>query len=216
MPDKLFAILIDGGFFQKEFKKKKNKYPDANDTEAYCRQFGKSSYFQGFRLYRIFYYGCIPTREIKQNNPLDTSTTKMDSYAFSVNTVNESATTWKTLMGKPYFAMRQGTLKRGGWKLAENVLTEISNKRRPATLVPGDIQLNVNQKQVDLKIGMDVAHLAFKNLVKKIILVTNDADLAPAAKLARVEGLQVYLDSMNETVPEELMRHTDVVIPTLI
>ncbi len=214
MAERTFAILVDGGFFQKKFNKQKNRYPDADETEKYCDQFKKIPYFSGFGLYRIFYYNSVPTREIKQNNPLDNS--GRPHYAFSEGVVDSSVSVWKKLTEKPFFAMRQGTLKRSGWALDEHVLTNMAQGRRGKELTANDIKLSVKQKQVDLKIGMDIAHLAFKSLVQKIILVTDDADLAPAAKLARVEGIQVFLDAMNESVPEELVKHTDVVLRTSI
>lgn len=56
------------------------------------------------------------------------------------------------------------------------------------------------QKGVDMKIGIDIASLAYKKLVDRIVLVTNDTDLIPAVKLARINGIQVRivnLDSMH-------------------
>jgi uncharacterized LabA/DUF88 family protein len=214
MADKTFAIMIDGGFFQKKFYKVKGRYPDAEETEKYCDQYRKIAYFQGFGLYRIFYYNSVPSRELKQNNPLDPS--GRPYYAFSDSVVKSQEAIWKRLTEKPFFAMRQGTLKKNGWALGENVLRDIANKTRGENITHNDLKLITKQKQVDLKIGMDIAHLAFKCLVQKIIMITDDADLAPAAKLARVEGIQVFLDAMNENVPEELLKHTDVVLRSLI
>lgn len=215
MAENSFAILIDAGFFSKRFLQEKSHHPSADETDAYCGQFKKIPYFQHSALYRIFYYNARPTREIHQNNPLDARGGN-PHYPFSTSTVAAAEETWKKLTEKPFFAMRQGSMKKGGWKLADGVLEEIAAGRRANSLGPSDIKLEVNQKQVDLKIGMDVAHLAFKCLVQKIILITNDADLAPAAKLARVEGIQVFLDPMNKSVPEELVKHTDVVLRTTL
>jgi len=56
------------------------------------------------------------------------------------------------------------------------------------------------QKGVDMKIGIDIASLAYKKLVDRIALITNDTDLIPALKLARINGIQVRvvnLDSMH-------------------
>lgn len=56
------------------------------------------------------------------------------------------------------------------------------------------------QKGVDMKIGIDIASLAYKGLVERIVLVTNDTDLIPALKLARINGIQirvVNLDSIH-------------------
>ncbi|MDT5157346.1 MAG: hypothetical protein QOH51_1703 [Acidobacteriota bacterium] len=47
-----------------------------------------------------------------------------------------------------------------------------------------------------MKIGLDVAWLASKSIVEKIILVMADSDLIPAMKFARREGVQVVLVTM--------------------
>ena len=212
MAENTFAILVDAGFFQKRYLAEKNCHPNADQIDSYCSQFKKIPYFQHSSLYRIFYYNARPSREIHQRNPLS----GQDYFPFSQKSVHESDETWKKLTEKPFFAMREGSLKKGGWKLANGTLEGIVAKTKANSLTAEDIKLEVNQKQVDLKIGMDVAHLAFKSLVQKIILVSNDADLAPAVKLARVEGIQVFLDAMNQGVPEELIKHTDVVLRTAI
>ena len=61
-----------------------------------------------------------------------------------------------------------------------------------------------------MRIGLDIASLALKRLVSAIVLVTGDADLIPAMKLARREGLRVMLDPMGRTeVRSELKIHAD-------
>ena len=44
-----------------------------------------------------------------------------------------------------------------------------------------------------MRIGMDVAASAIKRLVERIILFSGDTDMIPAMKLARREGLQVFV-----------------------
>jgi uncharacterized LabA/DUF88 family protein len=58
---------------------------------------------------------------------------------------------------------------------------------------PSDMVPNLQQKGVDMRIGMDVAALAIKRLVERIILFSGDTDMIPAMKLARREGLQVFV-----------------------
>lgn len=72
-----------------------------------------------------------------------------------------------------------------------------------------DIFYNVIQKGVDIRIGIDIASLAFKRLVGKIILVSGDSDFVPAAKLARREGIDVVLDPMWQNVDDKLFEHID-------
>lgn len=49
--------------------------------------------------------------------------------------------------------------------------------------------LNINKKGVDMRIGVDIASVSIKKLVKRIILVSGDSDFVPVAKLARREGI---------------------------
>ncbi len=60
-----------------------------------------------------------------------------------------------------------------------------------------------------MKIGLDVASLAYKKLVKKIVLISGDSDFVPAAKLAGMEGIEVILDAMYAKINIDLQEHID-------
>ncbi|MBH0262108.1 NYN domain-containing protein, partial [Helicobacter pylori] len=62
---------------------------------------------------------------------------------------------------------------------------------------------------VDIKIGLDIATLALKKLVQKIVLISGDSDFVPASKLARVEGIIFTLDPMGNHIREDLKEHID-------
>ena len=47
-----------------------------------------------------------------------------------------------------------------------------------------------------MRIGLDVAALALKRLVGAVVLVSGDADMVPALRFARREGLRTYLHTM--------------------
>lgn len=72
-----------------------------------------------------------------------------------------------------------------------------------------------NKKTVDMKIGLDIASLAYKKLVDKIVLISGDSDFVPAAKLARREGIEFILDSMYATITPDLQEHIDGLNTTL-
>ena len=78
-----------------------------------------------------------------------------------------------------------------------------------ATITPDDVKPNISQKQVDMKIGIDIARIAFKRLADKIVVITGDSDMVPALKLARIEGLHVTVDSLGQHVKEDLFEHVD-------
>lgn len=76
-------------------------------------------------------------------------------------------------------------------------------------LKDADFELSVRQKGVDMKIGIDIATLAYKRLVDQIVLISGDSDFVPAAKLARREGVDFVLDSMGTRITDELLKHID-------
>ncbi len=72
-----------------------------------------------------------------------------------------------------------------------------------------DFSLSLQQKGVDMKIGLDIASLSFKHQVDKIILIAGDSDFVPAAKLARTEGIDFVLDSLGADIRNNLSLHID-------
>jgi uncharacterized LabA/DUF88 family protein len=71
------------------------------------------------------------------------------------------------------------------------------------------VHLDLRQKGVDMRIGLDIASLALKRLADTIVLVAGDSDFVPAAKLARREGLQFILDPLWQSVSPDLFEHID-------
>ena len=72
-----------------------------------------------------------------------------------------------------------------------------------------DLELNLEQKGVDMRIGIDISSLAFKHQVNQIILISGDSDFVPAAKQARREGIDFILDPMRSTIKDDLFEHID-------
>lgn len=96
------------------------------------------------------------------------------------------------------------------WVLGTEATKSIlEGSRTLNTLAPGDIKYDVKQKGVDMKVGLDIASLAFKRQVKRIVLVSGDHDFVPASKLARREGVDVILDPMFQKVKGDLFEHID-------
>lgn len=63
-----------------------------------------------------------------------------------------------------------------------------------------------------MRIGIDVATLAYKKLVDRILLISGDTDMVPAIKLARREGLQVVLAEVpGRRLNAELIEDSDFV-----
>ena len=81
------------------------------------------------------------------------------------------------------------------------MLKALLNGRRDwATLSDEDFRLDFRQKGVDMRIGLDIASLAYKGQINQLVLISGDSDFVPAAKLARREGIDFVLDPMWSTI----------------
>ena len=60
-----------------------------------------------------------------------------------------------------------------------------------------------------MKIGVDIASLAYKQQVDQIVLIAGDSDFVPAAKLARREGIDFVLDPLDSPIKPQLFEHID-------
>ena len=76
-------------------------------------------------------------------------------------------------------------------------------------LTEKDFFLNLEQKEVDMKIGLDISSLAYKKQVDRIILISGDSDFVPAAKMARREGIDFILDPLFNHIKQDLYEHID-------
>lgn len=82
-------------------------------------------------------------------------------------------------------------------------------QRTIESLSEEDFIFVAQQKGVDMRIGTDIASLAYKKQVDQIILIAGDSDFVPAAKLARREGIDFILDPMWADIKDELFEHID-------
>ena len=76
-------------------------------------------------------------------------------------------------------------------------------------LTENDFYLDITQKGVDMRLGIDIASLANKGEVNQIVLIAGDSDFVPAAKYARREGIDFILDPMWHPISDSLYEHID-------
>ena len=202
------AILVDGGFYRRKFEKGGEHSPKeaADALIAYCYRHLKERYAE-HELYRIFYYDCKPCGK-KIFHPLYNRTvdfSKSEHYKWMTQFLNE-------LTKKRKVALRLGNLDEGS---AVYILTNpatkdlVTGKKTVKDLADSDFTTSIKQKGVDMKIGMDIASLAYKKQVEQIVLIAGDADFVPAAKLARREGIDFVLDPLGHPIKEDLFEHID-------
>lgn len=96
------------------------------------------------------------------------------------------------------------------WVLKEKKLLSLCrNEITASNLAEVDVEYEVKQKGVDMRIGLDIASLSYKRLVSQIVLLSGDSDFVPAAKLARREGIDFILDPMWADIKPDLFEHID-------
>lgn len=207
------AILVDGGYYRKVAIPafgKKSAQDCANELIGYCNRHLK--YKKGDKthysdLYRIFYYDC-PSINKQMFHPLLQRTidfSKTDQYKWMSDFLTQ-------LTKKRKVALRLGTLSEidSHYNLRYDVLKKImSGTIAIKDLSEKDFSLELKQKGVDMKIGVDIASLAYKKQVDQIILIAGDSDFVPAAKLARREGIDFVLDALGRHIRDDLFEHID-------
>lgn len=118
----------------------------------------------------------------------------------------------KVLGSRDWFAGLELTIREadGGVRLSAGQVDEaLRLQRHWQAIRDDDIRLDLRQKGVDLRIGVDIASLTLKRQVDTIILISGDSDFVPAAKLARREGVEFILDPMWQSVNADLFEHID-------
>lgn len=115
------------------------------------------------------------------------------------------------LRAKRKVALRLGHLSaHTQWTIKPHKVIELlAGKIQMADLREDDVTIDIRQKGVDMRIGVDVSSLAFKKQVDQIVLMAGDADFVPAAKQARREGIDFVLDPMWQKIPANLNEHID-------
>lgn len=226
------AIVIDGAYFLRRFK---HRYPDLSVSDPQqvalgvvwlaanhvCERNGidpKSlidtrkggsgfdrMWMENTDLYRIFFYDCPPLTKRTQlpisKRALDLSQTETAKARLAIH---------KELQNVRKVAVRLGRLnEKFGWRVKTESAEKWITSTMKITPTDDDFEIDTVQKGVDMRLGLDVASMAFKKQVDQIILVAGDADFVPAVKLARREGIDVVLDPMGGTPANDLIANVD-------
>ena len=203
-------MLLDGEFVRKVLNASLGRFPTPTDVMGEVRRMLTTPGLAELSLYRIFYYTADPLAGVT-SNPLDG--TRINFAATAVYSKNRDFI--DQIEAEPDVSVRRGVLVHQGWEIGSAAVTALVAKRK-TSVSAHDLQPKIQQKGVDMRIGLDIASLALKRLVSTIVVVSGDSDLVPAMKLARREGLRVYLDTLgSRQVRRELKIHADRVIASL-
>lgn len=199
-----YAILMDGGFVKKKIKQRINNFPTVADIRAEIARIKRHPALNNCTLLRIYFYDAPPASG-NMTNPIDQSKVRLDVHPEH----SKNISLHQQLEVEPDFALRMGESAIHGWTIGNMAVKSLAKNPRPLTAQ--DMVPNIEQKGVDLRIGLDIARLALREMVSAIVVVTGDSDLIPAFKFARREGCRVYLDHMGHGVRRELKVHADIV-----
>ena len=200
-----WALLLDGSFVIRKLRNLLGRHPEADDVIRLIDALRHHPELHGGYLLRAYFYDAPPADGtlpgVLGGDSLDLSTTDVKKRRESLLTRLEHARD---------VAVRLGQTAVRGWRLRQGVLKGMRKDPRP--LGPDDLYPAIEQKGVDLRIGLDIARLSLQHLVDIVVVVTADSDFVPAFKFARREGLRVYLAPLGHGVRSELKVHADVVL----
>jgi uncharacterized LabA/DUF88 family protein len=212
------AILVDGGFFFRRYRKILRDIDHSNAMAVadamyrmalahLWRRAGTNGNLKDGDLYRLYFYDCPPlTKRVHQpisGKSLDLSKTQEARFRTDFH---------HALRSKRKVALRLGRLDENNadWQLKPGVLRQLLKKERTfENLADQDFTYYARQKIVDTKIGLDIALLSEKRLIDRIVLIAGDSDFVPAAKHARREGIDFILDPMWNPIAPDLHEHID-------
>jgi uncharacterized LabA/DUF88 family protein len=196
---------MDGGFVKKKIQQRTKNFPTVADIDAEVQRIKSHAALANCELLRVYFYDASPASGVLKN-PIDASRIDLGvSAIYSANTSLHQA-----LELQPDFALRMGESAVYGWTIGSMALKLLTKK--PRAPVAKDLVPDIQQKGVDLRIGLDLARLALRSLVSAVVVVTGDSDLIPAFSFARREGIRVYLDHMGHGVKRELKVHADLIL----
>lgn len=199
LADKLWQFCLYHAYPNIEDKGDWRKLSKAQRDKKFCEALDN--------LYRIFVYDCPPLEKSLYHPFL-----KKD-----VNFRLSERSVWRKNFHTELKTKRKVALRLGhiddvnlSWGIAYDKIKALCNGAIAlADLTEEDFFLNARQKGVDMRIGTDIASVAFKKQAARIVLVSGDSDFVPAAKLARREGMDFILDPMHSPIKADLQEHID-------
>lgn len=199
------VFMIDGWFMRKRIYKLRAFHYDGPSIRDYCVKHLRENDY----LYRIFYYDTNPLDK-KGHHPV---TGKSVDFS-KTDVAKQQRELFESLKKTPNFALRLGSTvwRNSNWVLSsEKTKLLLQGNITPTDLAESDVRPQIEQKTVDMKIGLDIATIAIKRLADLLVIITGDEDVVPVLKFARTEGMQVCLDPLWNPISPHLSEHVDFV-----
>ena len=152
-PMRKVVFMIDGWFMRKRIYKLKAFHYDAPEIRKYCKKHLKPDDY----LYRIFYYDTA-SLDKKGHNPI---TKKLVDFK-NTPTAKAQEALLESIKKTPNFALRLGKTvwANNNWVLNSGKLQALLNKNISVDdLQASDVRPLIQQKAVDMKMGIDMVGL---------------------------------------------------------
>ncbi|MFA7666522.1 MAG: NYN domain-containing protein [Burkholderiaceae bacterium] len=202
-----YAVLIDGGFIRKKLGSRASPLT-AQSVEAFISWLELHSALKPHRLHRVYFYDAEPMKG-KLQTPLQGDELDLSNSPAA----NNNRALHQGIVRVPFVSLRMGELAHNGWRLPRNML---KYDRSSTTISGSQLRPVIQQKGVDMRIGLDIAALTLKRHVQIIALVTGDSDFVPAMKFARREGAQLFLYTLGHGIKDEMREHSDIVVDDVV
>ncbi len=202
--------MIDAGFLKRKLGSQQSPMT-ATQVFDFTEKVKSHPELINSALHRVYYYDAEPL-SAKKPIPLTGGRNNRRTCDFSQNPLYEAnMQLLDELKQKPYFAVRLGETQFRGW-IVKPYLLKADKTDTGLHLTSADLMPNIQQKGVDMRIGLDISSLSLKNQADVIVLVTGDSDFIPAMKFARREGKQIFLFSLGHAIKNEMYAHTDMCV----
>lgn len=206
---KRLAVLLDGGFLRRKLKGALGRMATAQDLADFVA-LDVMAKIPDHELFRAYYYDARPFAGRYRNPISKISETRKGTTEF-----DESERLIRQADLLPNFAVRLGECVMQGWEIRSTAVDgwESDSASMAKSVGADDLIPKIKQRGVDLRIGLDIAHLTNLKPVQTVVLVTGDSDFIPAMKYARRGGLRVILHTCgHKNIYEELKKHADLVM----
>lgn len=208
----LTAILVDGPFFIRRIRQ---IFPSAIHYDAKIMadlvwRLSAAHLFERNQpkrhLFRIFFYDTpVFTQRVTlpvSKQQIDLSKSKEGQFRAAFQ---------RQLQRKRKLAVKLGEAREAdAWKLNDDAMADLLGKRISVDdLADEDFTPDSHPRGIELRMGVDLATLAYKRQVQQVVLLTGDGAFSSAAELLRHEGVDVVLDPMWQNISEDLFSYID-------
>ena len=217
---KRFVMLIDGAFFVKQVKeiRRDRQWHNAAAIVATILEFAEAHLARLNAMHKVQF---VPADPLANSNwmffydalPYDgKGVMPITGMGFNYAESRRASFQWNLLRRLKKLSgleLRLGHCRIGDpeWDIKQEYKADFHKGILSQTdLTDMHFEPTLQQKGVDMQLGVDFATMAIKQQVDTFVLVTGDADFIPAINLARGEGCQVILDPLEFRISKNLRK----------